>query len=149
DLVKEIAQRSVRVLDCRKKSEYLNGHVPGAVWLDVSTWMRGFGEGEDREGWARRVGALGIDADTKVVVYDDSRSKDAARVWWILRYWGVRDVRLVNGGWGAWWASNGVLEKEEVRPTVVEPRLQPQTGRLATRPHVTAHLGGKVQIVDA
>ena len=46
-----------------------------------------------------RRSALGIAQDSRVVVYDDSSSKDAARVWWILRYWGVADVRLLNGGW--------------------------------------------------
>jgi thiosulfate/3-mercaptopyruvate sulfurtransferase len=149
DLVKELNQPSVRVLDCREKSKYLAGHIPGAVWLDVSAWMRSFGEGEDRESWARRIGALGIDTDTKVVVYDDSRARDAGRVWWILRYWGVRDVRLLDGGWDIWASVIAAVQKEEVRPTAVEARLRPQTGRLATRSQVAAQLGGKVQIVDA
>ena len=31
-----------------------------------------------------------------IVVYDDNGVKDAARVWWILRYWGIENVRLLN-----------------------------------------------------
>jgi thiosulfate/3-mercaptopyruvate sulfurtransferase len=149
DLVKEINQPSVRVLDCRAKSKYLDGHIPGAVWVDVAAWMRGFGEGRDREGWARRIGALGIDTDTRVVVYDDSRAKDAARIWWILRYWGVRDVRLLNGGWGVWASAVAAVQKQEIQPAPVDARLRPQQDRLATRPQVADQLGGKVQIVDA
>ena len=34
------------------------------------------------------------------MVYDDNLSKDAARIWWILRYWGVKDVRIINGSNG-------------------------------------------------
>jgi thiosulfate/3-mercaptopyruvate sulfurtransferase len=148
DLARE-PPASVRVLDCRGKGAYSEGHVPGAVWLHVLDWMRTFGEGEDREAWAKKVGALGIDVDTKVVLYDDSRAKDAARAWWILRYWGVRDVRLLNGGWQAWKASGGAVEKAENRPPAVEPRLAPQAGRLATRAKVLQSLKGEAQIVDA
>jgi thiosulfate/3-mercaptopyruvate sulfurtransferase len=140
---------SVRILDCRGKSKYLEGHIPGAIWLDTVTWTRAFGEGVDRDGWARRVGGLGIEPGSKVVVYDDSRAKDAARVWWILRYWGVKDIRLLNGGWPAWLSSGGPVDRTDVRPTAVEAKLVPHPARLATRAQVASVLGGNVQIVDA
>jgi thiosulfate/3-mercaptopyruvate sulfurtransferase len=149
DLPRFATEGSVRILDCRGKGKYLDGHVPGARWLDAITWMRTFGEGADREAWAKRIGDLGIDTGTKVVVYDDSRAKDAARMWWILRYWGVKDVRLLNGGWAAWQATDGPVDRTKVRPTPVEAKLTPQPGRLATRAQVAALLGGKAQIVDA
>jgi thiosulfate/3-mercaptopyruvate sulfurtransferase len=149
DLPGYAAEGSVRILDCRGKGKYLDGHVPGAMWLDTITWMRAFGEGEDREAWSKRIGGLGIDTGTKVVVYDASRAKDAARIWWILRYWGVKEVRLLNGGWSAWLAGGGPVDKTDVRPTAVEAKLTPQPSRLATRVQVAAVLNGKVQIVDA
>src|SRR5579883_1133206 len=98
DLQKEAA-KGVRVLDARGKGKYLDGHFPGAVWVDATTWARSFGEGTDQAGWEKRIGTLGLTADTPVAVYDDNQAKDAARVWWILRFWGFKDVRLVNGGW--------------------------------------------------
>jgi len=51
------------------------------------------------------IGGLGVGRGSKVVVYDAICSKDAARVWWILRYWGLDDVRLLNGGWKGWRAA--------------------------------------------
>src|SRR5947209_6547079 len=106
ELAKDVV-KGLRVLDARGKGKYLDGHVPGALWVDATTWARAFGEGGDQAGWEKRVGAVGITTDTPVAVYDDSLSKDAGRVWWILRYWGVADVRLVNGGWKGYLASGG------------------------------------------
>jgi thiosulfate/3-mercaptopyruvate sulfurtransferase len=149
ELAKVLADKGVRVLDCRGKGLYLDAHVPGAVWLNATEWTRSFGEGKDRAGWARRIGALGVDADSRVVLYDDSRAKDAARAWWILRYWGVRDVRLLNGGWQGWKASGGKAETGESRPAAGEARLTPQPARLATKSQVLGSLKQPAQVVDA
>jgi thiosulfate/3-mercaptopyruvate sulfurtransferase len=150
DLARLLGSDKVRVLDCRGKGMFLSGggHVPGAAWLDAMTWARSF-DPSDRDGWARRIGGLGIDVDTTVVIYDDSRAKDAARVWWILRYWGVRDVRLLNGGWLAWRASGRPIEKGDHHPAAVDARLAPQPAHLATKGHVLEHLKGGTQLVDA
>src|ERR1700722_8296992 len=78
--------KGLHILDARGKGKYLDGHVPAAVWIDATTWARAFGEGGDQPAWEKRVGALGISAETPVAIYDDSLSKDAARMWWILRY---------------------------------------------------------------
>ena len=114
------------------------------------TWSRAELTGQDREEWAKRIGALGIDQDTHVVVYDDNFSKDAARIWWILRYWGIRDVRLLNGGWHAWETSGGpmfaVIEKVPIRV----PSLSADGARLATKDQVLAALKEpRITIVDA
>src|SRR5262249_61595886 len=102
------------------------------------------------DAWARRIGELGIDKEARVVVYDDNASKDAARIWWILRFWGMRDVRLLNGGWGAWKATNGPLATDDVKPPFRKLSLSAQAERLATKEQVLdalKHPG--TQIVDA
>jgi thiosulfate/3-mercaptopyruvate sulfurtransferase len=150
DLKKPEAARKFVVLDARGKGAYKEGHVPGAVWLDAITWERGFKDGQDEKAWAERIGGLGISAETPVVVYDNNLSKDAARMWWILRYWGVRDVRLLNGGWRAWTAAGGEVEKSENAPRAVAAKLSPDRGRLATKEQVKQWLEGKSeQILDA
>src|SRR5206468_2590695 len=64
--------------------------------------------------------------------------------------WGVRDVRLLNGGWGGWVKAGGKIEKGENKPAPVTPNLVAQTGRLATKADVLAALKGKPgQILDA
>jgi thiosulfate/3-mercaptopyruvate sulfurtransferase len=150
DLMKPAAARKYVILDARGKGAYKDGHVPGAVWLDAVTWQRAFQEGRDEEGWVVRVGGLGVSADTPVVVYDNNLSKDAARVWWILRYWGVRDVRLLNGGWRAWSAAGGKVENGENVPRAVAAKLSPERGRLATKEQVKKWAQDKTgQILDS
>jgi thiosulfate/3-mercaptopyruvate sulfurtransferase len=142
----EVAKKFV-ILDARNREAYRAGHVPGAVWVDVSGWAKAFAAGQDPAEWAKRVGALGIDAGTPVVVSDAKRGNDAARVWWILRYWGVKDVRLLNGGWPGW----AGVEKGEGKPKPVEAKLTAHPERLATKKQILEGLkrGTYGQILDA
>ncbi len=68
------------ILDARPKAAYQAAHIPGAHWIDAADWAKAFGAGDDVVGWSRRIALLGIAKKSKVVIYDDVRSKDAARV---------------------------------------------------------------------
>lgn len=151
ELKKPQVARKYVLLDARGKGAYKAGHVPGAVWLDAITWERAFKDGQDEQAWAERIAGLGLHAETPVVVYDDNLSKDAARMWWILRYWGLRDVRLLNGGWRAWKAAGGPLEERENTPLgALRARLAPVRSRLAAKEQVKKFVEGKTeQILDA
>jgi thiosulfate/3-mercaptopyruvate sulfurtransferase len=139
-----------RILDAREKSKYTESHIPDAVWVDHTTWMRSFTNGDAKDAWAKRIGGLGIDLDTPVVIYDDSGFKDAGRIWWILRYWGVRDVRLLNGGWKAWRDSKGPTSTETPKVTAIDVKLAPTSERLAAKTDVLGAIkNGKSQIIDA
>jgi thiosulfate/3-mercaptopyruvate sulfurtransferase len=138
------------VLDARSRSKYQEGHVPGARSVDHADWAKSFGHGEDAAAWGQRIGALGIASSSKVVVYDDNYTKDAARIWWILRYWGVEDVRLLNGGWAAWKAGNYPIAKTQATPVAVRFEAKARRDRLATKELLLGSLKeGKLQIVDA
>lgn len=85
---------------------YKSGHIPGAIHSNSDTYENGYPR------WFllpdtdlhTAMGSMGITADTTVVVYSDSRIF-AARLWWILKYAGVNDVRFLNGGYEQWLAS--------------------------------------------
>ncbi len=146
----EVSRRFV-ILDARERAKYHDGHVAGAHWVDHNEWSKGFGNGDDREAWSRRLGNLGLDALARVVVYDDNFAKDAARIWWILRYWGLTDVRLLNGGWKGWQAA-GLPTEIQAPPTIepTTPRMVAVDRRLARKEKLLASLTGKtLQIVDA
>ncbi len=84
------------------------------------------------------------------MVYDDNLSKDAARMWYILRYWGFEDVRILNGGWKAWLAVGGKTERETAPVGKIQIELKPNAERLATKDQLLDLLKGKTpQIVDA
>jgi thiosulfate/3-mercaptopyruvate sulfurtransferase len=149
-LARPVEGNRVVVLDAREKAKYAAGHVPGARWVDHAEWAKGFADGNDTAGWSKRIGSLGIAADTRVVVYDDNRSKDAARIWWVLRYWGVKDVRLLNGGWLGWERGKLMTETGEQRVAAVPFTAVAAPDRLATQDDLLKSLGGgKLQIIDA
>ena len=151
ELAKPGVSRQFVILDTRSQAEYDVGHVPGARRVDHDAWKKTFGEGEDAERWSKLIGELGIGRDSKVVVYDDKGMKDAARTWWILRYWSVEDARLLNGGWKGWKSS--ALHTTEARPAAASPidfKAIPRSKRLATMSQVLGLLqGNRLQIVDA
>ena len=148
DLAKQA--KTFRILDARLRDKFEAGHIPGAVWVDHDAWSKSFDNGKDADGWAKRVGALGIDVNTPVVIYDDNLSKDAARIWWILRFWGVRDVRLLNGGWFAWKGDGGEAAKDEPTIEATSPKLKAQADRLAIKDQVLQGVKEKsFQFVDA
>ncbi len=104
------------------RDEYARGHVPGAAFVDLDTELAsapGLGgrhplpEPAAFEAAMRRAG---VRADRPVVVYDDSGSAAAARAWWLLRYFGHRDVRVLDGGLGAWVASGRRLSTDAPVP---------------------------------
>jgi thiosulfate/3-mercaptopyruvate sulfurtransferase len=145
----EVARKYV-VLDARDRAKYKTSHLPNARWVNHEQWAKAFGHGKDAEGWGPRIGGLGIGADTKVIVYDDNYTKDAARIWWILRYWGVDDVRLLNGGWFGWQAGKYPAEDAESVPAPVKFTAKARPDRLATKDQLLDSLKtGKLQIVDA
>jgi thiosulfate/3-mercaptopyruvate sulfurtransferase len=104
---------------------YLSGHLPGAVFVDLSTELaapavpeRGrhpLPEAADFQAAARR---WGINNGDVVVAYDDSGSMAAARAWWMLRNAGLPDVYLLDGGLAAWRAAGLSVEAGHVQ---VEP----------------------------
>jgi thiosulfate/3-mercaptopyruvate sulfurtransferase len=87
---------------------YRAGHVPGAGYVDLDRQLAGPpGEGGRHplpaadEFEAAMTGA-GVTSDASVVVYDDSDATIAARLWWMLRYYGHERVRVLDGGFRAW-----------------------------------------------
>jgi thiosulfate/3-mercaptopyruvate sulfurtransferase len=146
----EVAKQFI-ILDARERAKYDQSHIPNAIWVDLATWSKAFGDGDDAKGWSQRIAELGIDGKSTVVVYDDSLSKDAARIWWILRYWSLGDVRLLNGGWRRW-AKNSMPVQKESPPTPTPSKFVsvPISKRLATKQSVLESLTNPgLQIVDA
>lgn len=138
------------ILDVRKQDAYDTGHIPGAIRVDHDEWKEAFGDGSDAVAWSKRIGQMGIGADSSVVLYDDLACKEAARAWWILRYWGLRDARLLNGGWKAWNAA-GLAVSAEVTPApqAVTFKAAPAKGRLVTMDQVLKAISDhRFQIVD-
>ncbi|GGN36263.1 sulfurtransferase [Streptomyces kronopolitis] len=130
ELASELAQPAAPVLlDIRYqlggppgRPEYEAGHVPGAVYVDLDGELAappgpaGRHPLPDLDVFAQAMRAAGVCADRPVVAYDGGQSWAAARAWWLLRWTGHPDVRVLDGGLAAWQAAGGALSTDQPTP---------------------------------
>ncbi|MCV0373610.1 MAG: sulfurtransferase [Nitrosarchaeum sp.] len=108
----EIRDKSVRVIDVRREEDYKQNHIPSAVNLPLANLL----SDDSPERVLKIFNSLGIDDETRVVVYDDTFGALASRVAWTLEYIGHSDVSLLETTYSRW-KSLG-LESETVSPEV-------------------------------
>ena len=124
-LARRLTHPGLRVADVRWSlvetgkgyRDYLQGHIPGAVFLDVDTELaapRGAGPGRHPlpapDSFAAAMSRAGIGPRTHVVAYDYGDGSIAARLWWLLRYFGHEQVSLLDGGIKRWVADGRPVE---------------------------------------
>lgn len=139
DLASELAgTRPPVLLDIRwqlgaphGRPDYEAGHIPGAVFVDLDAELAGPpGDGgrhplPDPEAFGAVMRRAGVSAGSPVVAYDGGQGWAAARAWWLLRWTGHTDVRVLDGGLAAW---TGPLETETLTPA--EGTFTPAPGAL-------------------
>ncbi|WP_443047340.1 sulfurtransferase [Streptomyces sp. NBC_00354] len=114
------------------RSEYEAGHLPGAVYVDLDRELAGPAGAGGRhplpqpEEFGAVMRRAGVSADMPVVVYDGGQGWAAARAWWLLRWTGHTDVRVLDGGLAAWTAAGGPVTADAV--TVEEGDFKPNPG---------------------
>ncbi|HEV8471767.1 MAG TPA: 3-mercaptopyruvate sulfurtransferase [Methylomirabilota bacterium] len=136
------------------RAEFVAAHVPGAVFFDIDA-IADHGTPLPHmlptpEAFAEAVGALGIGAGDRVVVYDARGVVSATRVWWTFRAFGHEGVAVLDGGLAKWRAEGRALESGEPKP----PRRAFRATRhlelvrdlAAVRDNVTSR---REQVVDA
>lgn len=97
---------------------YAAAHLPGAPHLDLDTTLadppgaRGRHPLPTADRLQHGLRAVGLHDDSKVVVYDQASSLGAARAWWVLRWAGLIQVRVLDGGLAAWLRAGGETTRE-------------------------------------
>ncbi len=121
DLYDMLGDPNLVLIDCRFDlkdvdwgyKSYLTGHIPGAVYAhldhDLSslvTPQSGRHPLPAAEGFSQVLRRLGVNPSTQIVTYDTSGGAYAARLWWMLRYFGHLGVAVLNGGYTKWISEN-------------------------------------------
>lgn len=124
----EIRDKSVRVIDVRREDDYKKDHISTAVNLPLANLL----SDDSPERVVKLVNSMGIDDETRVVVYDDTFGALASRVAWTLEYLGHSDVSLLETTYSNW-KSLG-LESDSQTPDIQskEHSMNLQSNILAT-----------------
>lgn len=136
-LAARLGRDDLALFDCRfelgnpswGESEYEKAHIPGAQYLhldrDLSSAITA-GSGRhplpDPQAFARRIGELGAGPGMQIVAYDQGNGAHAARLWWLARWIGARNVAVLDGGLATWRAAGLPLESTR---SAVQPRAMP------------------------
>jgi thiosulfate/3-mercaptopyruvate sulfurtransferase len=119
------------------RQEYNEVHIPGAVFFDIDE-IAATGEGiaphmlPPPEKFASRVRKMGLGNGNRIVVYDSTGlACAAARVWWMFRYFGHRDVSVLDGGLPKWIAEGRATE--DLPPVPRDRHFLPRVNTLLAR----------------
>ena len=143
------------VFDCRfdladpgfGRQAYATAHVPGAFFLDLDEDLSGAKTGSngrhplpDPARLAARLAACGVGNHTQVVAYDDAGGMVAARLWWLLRWFGHHRVAVLDGGLQAWLAAGQALDAALPEARAATYSLALRADRVDAQ-YVRQHLG--------
>ncbi len=122
-LAGELGKSDIRVIDAtaflpaqarNARAEFEAAHIPGAVFFDLD-------EVSDTtsplphmlpppEKFASRMQALGLGDGSRIIVYDNTPLKSAARAWWMLTLFGAHEVAILDGGFAKWQSEGRAVE---------------------------------------
>jgi len=149
-----LALGAFHFFDVREIAPFAAEHPAGATRVPIEAWeaaARSDETGLENVGfWERTITDLGIDGQIPSVVYDDGRMTEAARVWFILQYFGL-DAYILDGGWPAIQGRIGLLETPVSLATPTLFRAQPGAGSagLIDRQRLKAEVETDTRIFDA
>jgi thiosulfate/3-mercaptopyruvate sulfurtransferase len=162
-LAQRLSAPDIRVVDASwhmpaagrdAREEYLQRHIPGAVFFDIDEIVDA-SQGlphmlPEPAKFASRVKRLGLGDGNRIVVYDSQGLFSAARVWWMFRAMGHRDVAVLDGGLPKWTAEGRPLD--DMPPVPRERHFTPRPNQLLirSRSQMQRNLEARTeQVVDA
>lgn len=163
-LAGELGKPDLRILDASlflpgtprdPRAEFEAAHIPGAAFLDLPTLndpsdpTPGMLPPDDM--MTQRAQMLGIDADSRIIVYDNSLTHSAARGWWMMRLYGLgASAAILDGGLPKWVAEGRPTDSGPAtsKPGAAIARRAP--GQVRTKADLIANVDtGQSQVLDA
>jgi len=147
---------NVRIIDLSvPKEKYDDGHIKNAVWVD---WKKDIADPNNRQLYEiapenlmeQLLGRLGVSRETTLVLYDNADNMPAVRMYYVLKYYGHDDVRILNGGVNTWTGSGNELTSDV--PEITQTHysiLGPRTSIIAEMETVQDSVGREdIIIID-
>jgi thiosulfate/3-mercaptopyruvate sulfurtransferase len=131
--------------------EYLAAHIPGARFFDIEELSDKSHSAPhmlpSAEEFGRAMAALGVGRGDRIVVYDNSPLRSAARGWFMLRHFGADQIAILDGGFEKWLREGRPVESGEPPPRSARFDAIERTGEVVSIDQVRAGLGS--QLLDA
>lgn len=147
----------VRIVDCATLDAYRRAHIPGAVHLPAQNYIKEDDPAGSDHGvfvmpphqFEALMGSLGVGPGTTVVTYDDNNALVAARLWWVLRYYGHTNAKVLNGGWHRWLTEGRPVTFHATKPTPATFTAHPDPAIYATLDELKdRHTDPACQVLD-
>ena len=127
------------------RAEFLDAHIPGARFLDVDAVSDKTKPTPhmlpSAEAFGEAMETLGVGRDDRIVVYDNSPLRTAARGWFMLRHFGATQVAILNGGFQKWTAEERPVEIGEPAPRSARFEAIERPGEVVAKQEVLAGVG--------
>lgn len=136
------------------RAEYEAGHIPGARFLDLATFIdetSGVPKAVPTpEQFAARMGELGVAPRSRIVIYDDSAIRSAARAWFVLSLYGQDNVAILDGGLAKWRAEGRELASGTLEQAPREWGVPQRHREVRSKDDMLENIdSGNEQVVDA
>ncbi len=153
-LADHLEDDNLRIVDVRAPAKYQETHLPGAVSLStgaldhmINEFVRDVRPAAEV---AEIVGAAGVGDDHHIVIYDDNRSVIAARLFWVLDYYGHPRISILNGGYPKWAAESRSVTRQAPRFEAATFSAKADPSKIADREYILANMGkNSVALCDA
>ncbi len=159
-LARNLGAPDLAIVDCSAfmpndgrdgKAEFHEAHIPGARFLDINKVADRTNPAPhmlpSEAEFGRAMTELGVGQDDRIVVYDNSPLRTAARGWFMLRHFGAEQVAILDGGFQKWRSEGSAVESGEVVPRQARFDAQAGEGEVVTKEQLLA--GAGMPILDA
>lgn len=147
----------VVIVDCPlAEGSYNRAHIPGALRLPVHPYIKAKDSSgnvtlhlQEPDEFRDLMAELGISPNTCIVLYDDRGSVFATRLWWVLRYYGHENAKVLDGGWQGWVKSGFPVSFETSKALDNVAKFSPSTNRdrLGTLEEIRGHYSAESWMV--
>ena len=159
-LAEHLGEPGLTVVDCswhmpatgrNGRDEFLRAHIPRARFLDIDAVSDASNPAPhmlpSAGDFAKAMEAIGIGSDDRLVVYDNSPLRTAARGWFMLRHFGAREVAILDGGLQKWAAEGRPVESGEAKPRANRFEAVERPGEIVAKQQILA--GIDIALIDA
>jgi thiosulfate/3-mercaptopyruvate sulfurtransferase len=127
---------SFKILDTRDRELYKKGHISGSLNFPIGLTYEDLqknGKLSNPINMQSIIRALGLNINSKIVIYDDGTFFDASRLFWALEVYGFKNVKLLNTGYSNWKSLNYKTSLKDTKVTPSKYIAQINSKRLATK----------------